>query len=129
MTNLRTLFRVGMILLSVFAVIVITQAQDATPTPEPNECEQFYVRGDESLAFLMGQANAQRERGNNETATALYTCVLDRDPNFIDAFLRRGLTHYEQGNFELARQALWLKKALEYNLSPRFSLNEQHAAH
>lgn len=99
---MRPLLLTGIIgLLLVWGVVAQAQAPQPTATPV-DPCAQFYNDGDESLPFLMGQGDVRLRQGNHGQAIDLYTCALERDGGFLDAYLRRGAAYYAQGNFALA---------------------------
>jgi len=82
-------------------LITPTLAQDVEPTAEPDPCDP-YIADDDSLSYLVGQGNVYLARGANETAIVLYTCAIELDGTFSDAYIRRGTAYYAQGNFDLA---------------------------
>jgi tetratricopeptide (TPR) repeat protein len=96
---MRFVNRLASLFLLAALSLTVVSAQEPVPTPDP--CDP-YLRDDGSLPYLVGQGNVYFAKGSNDTAITLYTCAIERDATFADAYIRRGAAYYAQGNFDLA---------------------------
>lgn len=64
-------------------------------------CSVITGAGDD-LAYYVGKGNVFFDRGDYDSAVAAYTCAVNLNPAYVQAYINRGYTYMVQGNDTLA---------------------------